>query len=147
MKWLLAAVLLLSGALVPAAAQDLSVPGSVDASWSSARLISPSPDAIVRPGHTLSVTITAGQVDINQDARSQRKCGLFGLDCHWINWTDHHWHGPDAAPVLVQVRTASSKVVVASAVVGPSAISNCGRHANASAMTIRWHMPPESSNG
>ena len=38
-------------------------------------------------------------------------------------------------------------VVTSRPVVGSSAIRSCGRQASASAITMRWHMPPESSNG
>ena len=38
-------------------------------------------------------------------------------------------------------------VVTSRPVVGSSAISSCGRQASASAITTRWHMPPDSSNG
>jgi hypothetical protein len=38
-------------------------------------------------------------------------------------------------------------VVTSSPVVGSSAIRSCGRQASASAITTRWHMPPDSSNG
>src|SRR5205823_8715123 len=38
-------------------------------------------------------------------------------------------------------------VVTSRPVVGSSAIRSCGLQASANAMTTRWHMPPESSNG
>ena len=38
-------------------------------------------------------------------------------------------------------------VVTSRPVVGSSAISSCGWQARASAITTRWHMPPDSSNG
>ena len=38
-------------------------------------------------------------------------------------------------------------VVTSSPVVGSSAISRRGSQASASAITTRWHMPPDSSNG
>ncbi|KAG1431800.1 hypothetical protein G6F57_022893 [Rhizopus arrhizus] len=37
--------------------------------------------------------------------------------------------------------------VTSSAVVGSSAISNCGRHARAMAIITRWRMPPDKSPG
>ena len=38
-------------------------------------------------------------------------------------------------------------VVTSSPVVGSSAMSSRGRQASAKAITTRWHMPPDSSNG
>ncbi len=38
-------------------------------------------------------------------------------------------------------------VVTSRPVVGSSAISRRGSQAKASAITTRWHMPPDSSNG
>ena len=38
-------------------------------------------------------------------------------------------------------------VVMSRPVVGSSMISSLGSQASAMAHTIRWHMPPESSNG
>ncbi len=38
-------------------------------------------------------------------------------------------------------------VVTSRPVVGSSAMRSCGRQASASAITTRWHMPPDNSNG
>lgn len=99
-----------------ARANDLSVTGSVGADWSAARLVTPSPDAVLRPGHKLRITVT-GQVDINFEQKHRRDCSWFGLSCKNIDWTEHHWNGPDSAPVLIQIRAIGSGQVIASQVV------------------------------
>lgn len=110
--------------LSAAHAAGIDVNGSVGADWGSPQLVSPSSDAILRPGHVVTVTLS-GQVDINYETKSKRECSMFGLSCKRIHWTEHHWSGPGQSPVRVTVRLVGSGTVVASQVVGagPATIS------------------------
>lgn len=106
-RFLLAACLALTAA--PAFA-NIGVTGNAHATWTSPQRVSPSPDAIVRAGHSIAITVT-GTVDINQEPKSERKCSLFGLSCKTVNWIEHHELAPNQAPVRVEIRAEGDDAV------------------------------------
>ncbi|MGO7394587.1 tetratricopeptide repeat protein [Rhizobium ruizarguesonis] len=108
-------LLLLLPFLIPASiavGADLSVAGgTVQATWTEPRAVSIASDAVLRAGHAVTISI-AGQVDINQEQKSERHCGILGIGCNTEHWIEHHFVNPDQTPVLVQIRQVGSDNIV-----------------------------------
>jgi hypothetical protein len=83
-------------------AQNVTVDGTVNATWTSPNIVSPAQDALVHAGDTLTVTIS-GQVDTNQEQQSRRKCDLW-VFCHDENYTIHHFVTAGDVGIVLQVR-------------------------------------------
>jgi tetratricopeptide (TPR) repeat protein len=105
-----------------ASAQAVEVNGTLSAQWTAPQLVSPSADLVLRPGHSVTISLS-GKVDLNQEQKSKRDCSFFGLSCERVYWTEHHWAAPDAAPAEFQIRLAGSGTVVASQQVGSAPVT------------------------
>jgi len=105
---LIAAALLFAGASGSGTADEASKPdaektGTVVATATVPLLVTPAAAAILRPGQAITVSLS-GEVDINQEKKSKRKCGFLGISCKRVSYVDHNFRKPSQLPAVFVLR-------------------------------------------
>ena len=88
-----------------AGAEGLTFEGSVSATSAKPIIMSLSPHAILRPGHSVTIEVS-GEIDVNPEPRKRKRCGA--IKCSKSKWTEHHWTTPDKIGISVYLREAGS---------------------------------------